>query len=95
MGQPMYRPEIDKAQRDRCYTCKGTGTTAPPSGGSMLRCYRMFIEYFPWKKLEFPTYEDWICSNADDARAFRQGWAARCSVLDSPPNADAMARRRS
>lgn len=21
----MYRPEIDKPQRDRCYTCKGTG----------------------------------------------------------------------
>jgi hypothetical protein len=31
MGKPMYRPEIDKTQRDRCYTCKGTGTSAPRS----------------------------------------------------------------
>jgi hypothetical protein len=22
----MYRPEIDKTQRDRCYHCEGTGT---------------------------------------------------------------------
>jgi hypothetical protein len=22
----MYNPEINKTQRDRCYTCKGTGT---------------------------------------------------------------------
>lgn len=25
MGKPMYRPEIDKVQRDRCYTCQGAG----------------------------------------------------------------------
>ena len=25
MGKPMYRPEINKAQRDRCYTCQGAG----------------------------------------------------------------------
>ena len=29
MGKPMYRPEIDKVQRDRCYTCKGTGGKPP------------------------------------------------------------------
>jgi hypothetical protein len=23
----MYRPEIDKTQRDRCYTCQGSGKT--------------------------------------------------------------------
>ena len=27
LGNPMYRPEIDKTQRDRCYTCRGTGKT--------------------------------------------------------------------
>ena len=26
MGKPMYNPEIDKTQRDRCYTCQGTGS---------------------------------------------------------------------
>jgi len=25
----MYRPEIDKTQRDRCHTCKGTGGKPP------------------------------------------------------------------
>lgn len=25
MGKPMYRPEIDKVQRDRCYQCQGKG----------------------------------------------------------------------
>jgi hypothetical protein len=44
----------------------------------MLRCYWEFLEYFPWKRSEFPTYDIWICSDADDARIFRQGWAARC-----------------
>jgi len=29
LGPAMYRPEIDKTQRDRCYTCKGTGTKPP------------------------------------------------------------------
>jgi len=29
MGKPMYRPEIDKVQRDRCYTCQGSGLSAP------------------------------------------------------------------
>ena len=24
----MYRPEIDRTQRDRCYTCRGTGVSA-------------------------------------------------------------------
>jgi len=41
--------------------------------GSMLRCYMEFLEYFPWKKSEFPTYDLLICSDADDARIFRQG----------------------
>ena len=27
MGPAMYRPEIDKTQRDRCYTCQGSGET--------------------------------------------------------------------
>jgi hypothetical protein len=31
LGPAMYRPEIDKTQRDRCYTCKGTGTKPPTS----------------------------------------------------------------
>jgi hypothetical protein len=61
------------------------------SAGSMLRCYWAFIEYYPWKKSEFPTYDLWICSDADDARIFRQGWAARCSTLESLPN-DAITR---
>ena len=30
LGKPMYRPEIDKPQRDRCYTCKGTGIANVP-----------------------------------------------------------------
>src|SRR5690606_37984775 len=84
-GPPMYRACIDQVQRDNCYTCKGTGTTAP-SDGSMLRCYWAFLEYFPWKKSEFPTYDLWVCSDADDARTFRQGWAARCSALESLQN---------
>ena len=25
----MYRPEIDRTQRDRCYHCKGTGRKPP------------------------------------------------------------------
>lgn len=53
------------------------------SAGSMIRCYWSFIEYFPWKKSEFPTYDIWICSDADDARLFRQGWAARCRTLEN------------
>ena len=57
------------------------------SAGSMLRCYWAFIEYFPWKKSDFPNYDLWICSDADDARIFRQGWAARCRSLESLPNA--------
>ena len=56
------------------------------SAGSLLRCYWAFLEYFPWKKSEFPTYDLWICSDADDARIFRQGWAARCRTLESLPN---------
>jgi hypothetical protein len=31
MGPAMYRPEIDKTQRDRCYTCKGTGKAPCPN----------------------------------------------------------------
>jgi len=31
MGKPMYRPEIDKVQRDRCYYCQGTGKAKPES----------------------------------------------------------------
>ena len=50
------------------------------SAGSMLRCYDEFLDFFPWKKSEFPTYDLWICSDADDARIFRQGWAARCKA---------------
>jgi hypothetical protein len=45
-----------------------------------------FLEYFPWKKSEFPTYDLWICSDADDARIFRQGKGARCRSLESLPN---------
>lgn len=58
----------------------------PCSAGSMLRCYWAFLEYFPWKKSEFPTYELWIGSDADDARIFRQGWAAHCRTLESLSN---------
>jgi hypothetical protein len=49
----------------------------------------MFLEYFPWKKSEFPSYDCWILSDADDARIFRQGWAARgCGKsLEDPPSA--------
>ena len=25
LGNPIYRPEVDKTQRDRCYTCQGSG----------------------------------------------------------------------
>jgi hypothetical protein len=30
----MHRPEIDKPQRDRCYTCQGTGEK--PDGNAMF-----------------------------------------------------------
>ena len=61
---------------------------SPPNGetcspGSMLRCYWAYIEYFPWAKSAHPSYDLWICSDADDARIFRQGWAARRRALDS------------
>ena len=57
----------------------------PVTDGSMLRCYREFLEWFPWKQSEFPTYEIWICSDKDDARIFRQGWAARCRASGGDP----------
>lgn len=38
MGPAMYRPEIDKTQRDRCYTCKGTGAKPPTSPGKLQPC---------------------------------------------------------
>ena len=37
-GPPMYRPEIDKVQRDRCYTCQGTGTKPAENAADWL-CY--------------------------------------------------------
>lgn len=49
--------------------------------GSMVNCYKAFIDRSPWKKSEFPNYGIWITSDADDARNFRQGWAARCDTI--------------
>ena len=47
----------------------------------MRECYASFIEFFPWRESTFPTYGEWILSNNDDARIFRQGWAARSRNL--------------
>jgi hypothetical protein len=46
----------------------------------MANCYKAFINRFPWKLSEFPTYTLWINSETDEARIFRQGWAARCDT---------------
>ena len=45
----------------------------------MCVCYIAYLEYYPWKKSEYPDYESWLTSDADDARIFRQGWAASLS----------------
>lgn len=42
----------------------------------MRDCYSDYLEYYPWKKSEYPDYGLWLTSDADDARIFRQGWAA-------------------
>ena len=47
----------------------------------MRNCYNKFIEFYPWKKSEFPTYEIWIVSDEECARTFRQGWAASKETL--------------
>ena len=46
----------------------------------MVRCYAAFIDMFPWKLSEFPSYKIWICSDTVDARTFRQGWARCCDA---------------
>ena len=43
----------------------------------MRECYTAFMAFYPWRKNELPTYESWILSDDEDARIFRQGWAAR------------------
>ncbi len=45
----------------------------------MRECYTAFMAIYPWRKINLPTYESWILSDDDDARKFRQGWAARAS----------------
>jgi hypothetical protein len=50
-----------------------------PETPSMCVCYIAYLEYYPWKKSEYPDYESWLTSDADDARIFRQGWAASLS----------------
>ena len=50
-----------------------------PLSTGMRECYTAFMAIYPWRKINLPTYESWILSDDDDARKFRQGWAARAS----------------
>lgn len=45
------------------------------SEGSMHYCYQEFIEFFPFTKDKYPSYEKWMCSDNEDARIFRQAWS--------------------
>lgn len=40
-GPPMYRPEIDKTQRDRCYWCQGGGKKNPIAECTMDQAARL------------------------------------------------------
>ena len=53
------------------------------STGSMAHCYRAFIDRFPWKLSEFPTYERWITSDLDEPRIFRQGWDSAFKTISN------------
>ncbi len=50
------------------------------TNGSMYNCWCAFVDIRRDRLHEFPTYEDWICSDDAEARSFRQGWAARWNI---------------
>lgn len=48
-----------------------------PRSTGMRECYTAFMALYPWREINLPTYEAWILADDEDARIFRQGWAAR------------------
>lgn len=54
------------------------------SEGSMYNCWCAFVDIRLELAHQFPTYGSWICSDDPEARAFRQGWAARQCIADDP-----------
>jgi len=59
----------------------GKGEAGTPRG--MRECHRTFMEMFPWLDKQFSSYDEWIVSDDDHARSFRQGWAANTRALAS------------
>lgn len=78
---PSYDPDGD-VMNTPCPICNIKEPEQTYSADSMSHCYEAFIEFFPWSKEVYPTYEEWICSDAEVARTFRQGWAAFLKVQE-------------
>ena len=60
---------------DICGVCNPIASK--PLSTGMRECYAAFMLLYPWRQTNLPTFEAWILSDDDDARKFRQGWAAR------------------
>jgi hypothetical protein len=100
MGKPMYRPEIDKVQRDRCYYCQGTGIRGGNWDVQRTHGRLAKVEYDAWSeeaksycaKLRAQGWKTW--SIASDGRRITEVFylpytnTNHGQDLPSRPNAD-------